>query len=55
MEIQGKFPGGAGTDVPGTDIRSPDRWERGPIIEMACEYGGRGFNSTPASDCLFQA
>ena len=46
MEIQGKFPGGAGTDVPGIDIRSPDRWERGPYVKMACEYV-RGCWNTP--------
>jgi hypothetical protein len=40
VEIQGKFPCGAGIDLHGIDIRGLVRRERGSIIEMACEYDG---------------
>lgn len=42
VEIQGKFPGGAGTGLHGTDIRGPVRRERDSFVKMACEYDGGG-------------
>ena len=48
MEIQGKFPCGAGADFSRTDIRSPDRRQGRSALEMACELGCWDWTAPPA-------